>query len=88
VVSGFFLLISKKVNVPAMPEEALNQPKKVSRSFAIGIGATEIMFLLGFLSLAAGIALLFGIKWALVVCGALLIAVSIYNDQSSIKGKN
>jgi len=63
-----------------MPEATLNQPKKVSRTFANGIGVTEIIYLLGSLSLAAGISLKFGIEWALIVVGAVLLFTSFFND--------
>lgn len=69
-----------------MPEETLNQPKKVSRPFAIGIGATEITYLLGLVSLAAGFSLVYGIAVALIVVGALLVFTAFYNDWMMEQG--
>lgn len=59
----------------------------VSRSLGVALGVTEIMYLLGLLSLASGISLQFGIAWALIVTGAALSATSIYNDLTRDKGK-
>lgn len=69
-----------------MPGESLNQPKSVSRPFAKSIGATEILYLLGLIALAAGIVLLFGLPVALVVVGALLLGTAVYNDLMLSKG--
>lgn len=69
-----------------MPGESLNQQKSVSRPFAIGIGATEILYLLGLIALAAGIILLMGFPIALIVVGAVLLGTAVYNDLMLNKG--
>jgi len=53
----------------------------------ISLGVTEIIYLLGFVALAAGIILLMGLGWALTVMGAILLATSIYNDHAMNTGK-
>jgi hypothetical protein len=68
-----------------MPEETLNQ-SKVSRSFAIGIGVTEIIYLLGLLALATGICLAFGIAWALIAVGGVLLFTAFQNAAERNKG--
>jgi cytochrome c biogenesis protein CcdA len=55
--------------------------KTVSRSFAIGIGVTEIIYLLGLVALAAGISLALGIEWALIVVGLFLIRTAEQNAK-------
>ena len=55
--------------------------KSVSRSFAIGIGVTEIIYLLGLIALAAGISLALGIEWALIVVGLFLIRTAENNAK-------
>lgn len=71
-----------------MPEKPLTQPSKVSRSFAIGIGVTEIFYLLGLFSLAAGVGLLFGFAWALVMFGIVLIGTAFKVQSDIDKGTN
>jgi cytochrome c biogenesis protein CcdA len=55
--------------------------KTISRSFAIGIGVTEIIYLLGLVALAAGISLALGIEWALIVVGLFLIRTAEQNAK-------
>jgi cytochrome c biogenesis protein CcdA len=63
-----------------MPEQT-PKTKTVSRSFAIGIGVTEIIYLLGLVALAAGISLALGIDWALIVVGLFLIRTAEQNAR-------
>jgi hypothetical protein len=69
-----------------MPGETLNQPKKVSRSLGISLGVTEVMYLLGLLSLATGISLTFGPAWALIAVGAVLLVTAFRNAAEREKG--
>lgn len=63
-----------------MPEET-QQTKKISRPFAVGIGVTEAIHLLGLLTLATGISLALGISWALIVVGLFLIRTAENNAK-------
>lgn len=65
-------------NPPKTDESPAN--KKVSRSFAIGIGVTEWLYLLGLTILSIGVSVLFGWPWALIICGAILLVTAFYND--------
>lgn len=69
-----------------MPGETLNQYKTVSRSFAIGIGVTEVIYLLGLLALASGISLNYGLAWALIAVGAILLFTAFSNAAQRSKG--
>ena len=70
-----------------MPGESLNQQKSVSRPFAMRIGATEVLYLLGLIALAAGTALLMGLPVALIAVGLVLLGTAVYNDLMLSKGK-
>ena len=58
-----------------------------SRSFAIGIGVTEIIYLLGLVCLATGICLAYSIALALIVVGGVLLVTAFYNVSERGKGK-
>lgn len=60
--------------------------KTISRSFAIGIGVTEIIYLLGLVLLATGISLALGIPWALIITGLFLIRTAESNAKERDKG--
>jgi cytochrome c biogenesis protein CcdA len=60
------------------PEESLEHPKH-SRSLGIALGVTEYLFILGLLTLATGISLVFGGEWAAIVIGAVMIVTAFYN---------
>lgn len=68
-----------------MPETTL-KPKKNSRSFALGIGVTEVIYLLGLVFLAAGMYLAFSIAWALIAVGAILLFTAFKNAAERDKG--
>ena len=57
-----------------------------SRSFAIGIGVTEIMYILGLVALATGISLALGLPWALIITGLFLIRTAENNAKERDKG--
>lgn len=63
------------------PEETLDKPSGSRSLGGFALGATEYFFLLGLILLAAGVWLVFGVGWCLVVVGVLLIAVAFYNAQ-------
>jgi len=69
-----------------MPEETLNQHKTVSRPLGISLGVTEVIYLLGLTSLAAGISLTFGTAWALIAVGAILLFTAFSNASQRSKG--
>lgn len=58
----------------------------ISRSFAIGIGVTEIIYLLGLVLLATGISLALGFPWALIITGLFLIRTAESNAKERDKG--
>ena len=68
-----------------MPEQT-PQTTSSSRSFAIGIGVTESIYLLGLLLLAIGIALKFDLPTALIGVGALLVGTAFHNAAERAKG--
>lgn len=73
----FFLLNHQTY---AMPDRTPDT-KQNSRSLSIALGVTEWIFLLGLALLAAGISLLVGFKWALVVTGLYLLRVAETNAR-------
>ena len=68
-----------------MPESTL-KTNTVSRSFAIGIGVTEVIHILGLVLLATGISLAIGLPWALIVVGLFLIRTAESNARERDKG--
>lgn len=71
-----------------MPPEATSTPNKISRSLGIALGVTEIMYLLGLAMLATGISLSYGIAWALIVVGAVLLITTVWIQHTLDKGKS
>lgn len=68
-----------------MPETTPKTTKR-SRSFAIGVGVTEVIYLLGLIMLAAGISLAFSIAWALITVGGILLFTAFKNAAERDKG--
>jgi cytochrome c biogenesis protein CcdA len=61
-----------------MPEETLKKPIR-SRSLGISLGVTEIFFLLGLLTLAAGSYLAFSWAGALISTGVCFVVTAWVN---------
>ena len=61
-----------------MPEQTLEKPNR-SRSLGITLGATEVFFLLGLATLAAGSYLAFSWAGALISIGVCLVVTAWVN---------
>jgi hypothetical protein len=68
-----------KVKMPNIKPGDSSEPSNVSRSLSMVLGVQDYLFIAGISLLAIGVWLVFGVGWAVLVAGAVLVVAAFFS---------